>query len=54
MNAIIENPSRIEWPELLKRPEINSVNLTETVSEIINTVKAEGDSAVKELFFEIS
>ncbi len=47
MNAIIENPSRIEWPDLVKRPQINSENLAETVSEIINTVKAEGDSAVK-------
>jgi len=47
MNAIIENPSRIEWPDLVKRPQINSVNLAETISEIINTVKTEGDLAVK-------
>lgn len=47
MNAIIENPSRIEWPDLMKRPEINSANLSETVSEIINTVKEQGDFAVK-------
>ncbi len=47
MNAIIENPSRIEWPDLIKRPQINSVNLTETVSEIINTVRVQGDFAVK-------
>ncbi len=47
MNAIIENPARIEWPDLIKRPQINSANLTETVSEIINTVKEQGDFAVK-------
>lgn len=47
MNAIIENPSRIEWADLIKRPQINSENLTETVSEIINTVKAQGDFSVK-------
>jgi histidinol dehydrogenase len=47
MNDIIENPSRIEWPDLIKRPQINSVNLAETVSEIINTVKEQGDFAVK-------
>ncbi len=47
MNAIIENPSETAWPELIKRPEINSENLLQTVSEIINTVKAEGDFAVK-------
>jgi histidinol dehydrogenase len=47
MNAIIEEPSRIEWPELVKRPQINSGNLTETVSEIIENVKSQGDFAVK-------
>ena len=46
MNAIIDNPSRIEWPELVKRPLINAENLTGTVSEIIKTVKEQGDIAV--------
>ncbi|HZI68205.1 MAG TPA: histidinol dehydrogenase [Hanamia sp.] len=47
MNAIIEEPSRIEWRDLVKRPEINSGNLTNTVSEIIENVKSQGDFAVK-------
>jgi len=47
MNAIFINPSRTEWPELMMRPQINSQNLEEVVLEIINTVKAEGDVAVK-------
>ncbi|HEU5051794.1 MAG TPA: histidinol dehydrogenase [Hanamia sp.] len=47
MNAIIEEPSRIDWPDLVKRPEINSDNLTMTVSEIIENVKSQGDFAVK-------
>ncbi len=47
MSIIIENPARIEWPDLVGRPQINSVNLSETVSEIINTVKVQGDFAVK-------
>ncbi|MDE3184561.1 MAG: histidinol dehydrogenase [Bacteroidota bacterium] len=47
MNQIIENPSRIEWPDLVKRPQINSANLAETITEIINTVKEQGDLAVK-------
>jgi len=47
MNAIIKNPSRTHWPELMTRPEINSKNLETTVVEILNTVKAEGDIAVK-------
>lgn len=47
MNAIVENPARIEWPDLIRRPQINSVNLTETISDIINNVKEQGDFAVK-------
>ena len=48
MNAIIINPSKSEWPEIIKRPSINSKNLDETVMEIINTVRQSGDVAVKE------
>lgn len=47
MNAII-NPLREEWPELIQRPQINSQDLDKTVSEIISTVKANGDDAVKD------
>lgn len=47
MNAIIDNPPKIDWAELIKRPVINSVNLTEIVSEIIKTVKEQGDIAIK-------
>jgi histidinol dehydrogenase len=47
MNSIIINPSRADWPELATRPQINSQNLERTVLEIINTVKAQGDVAVK-------
>src|SRR5690348_16849173 len=47
MNSIIINPSRADWPELATRPQINSQNLDKTVLEIINTVKAQGDVAVK-------
>ena len=47
MNAIIDNPPKMEWSELIKRPSINAINLTETVSEIIKTVKDQGDIAVK-------
>ena len=47
MNAIIINPQREKWPELIERPRINSKNLEEIVLEIINTVKDQGDVAVK-------
>jgi histidinol dehydrogenase len=48
MNAINVNPLREEWPELMRRPQINSINLEEIVTDIINTVKQKGDEAVKD------
>ncbi|HEY8658057.1 MAG TPA: histidinol dehydrogenase [Hanamia sp.] len=47
MNATIINPIREEWPQLMRRPQIDSQNLEEIVLEIINTVKQNGDEAVK-------
>jgi histidinol dehydrogenase len=47
MNAIIVNPSREDWPQLIERPQINSTDLEKTVLEIISTVKDLGDVAVK-------
>jgi histidinol dehydrogenase len=47
MKPIIEDPSREQWPGLVKRPQISPENLTETIAEIINTVKELGDPAVK-------
>lgn len=47
MNAIVENPLRNDWPQLMQRPQINSKELEETVLEIINTVKTYGDDAMK-------
>src|SRR6185312_7461887 len=47
MSTLIINPSPSQWPELIKRPVIDSKNLDETVMSIINTVKQSGDDAVK-------
>ena len=47
MNEIIINPSKNDWSKLMQRPQINSKDLEETVLEIINTVRAHGDEAVK-------
>jgi histidinol dehydrogenase len=47
MNTLFINPSPSQWPELIKRPVIDSKNLEETVTAIINTVKQNGDEAVK-------
>ena len=47
MNTAIINPPKEQWQSLMNRPKINSENLEETVSEILNTVKKNGDEAVK-------
>ncbi len=47
MNTLFIDPSRSQWPELIKRPVIDSKNLEETVVSIINTVRQNGDDAVK-------
>ena len=47
MTKLIINPSQAQWPLLMERPVINAENLEETVSEIINTVRQNGDEAVK-------
>jgi histidinol dehydrogenase len=48
MNAIITNPTRDQWPDITRRPQINSQDLDKIVSDIINTVKIYGDQAVKD------
>ena len=48
MNTILINPTKTEWSEIIKRPSINSKSLDETVMEIINTVRQNGDVAVKD------
>jgi histidinol dehydrogenase len=49
MNAILINPDRNKWPELIRRPQINGKNLDKTVADIINAVREKGDEAVREL-----
>jgi histidinol dehydrogenase len=47
MNAIIINPSREKWPDLIQRPQFNAADLVLSVSEILETVKQNGDEALK-------
>ena len=42
------NPERESWPEILKRPVQSTEALENTVREIFEAVKEEGDQAVKE------
>lgn len=45
---IIKYPSRESWPEILKRPILQTEKLFGTVQTIIDRVKTEGDKAVLE------
>jgi histidinol dehydrogenase len=47
MNAIIINPSKEKWPQLIQRPHLNIAELVASVSEILETVKQKGDEALK-------
>ncbi|WP_288734706.1 histidinol dehydrogenase [uncultured Phocaeicola sp.] len=45
---IITYPERSAWNELLKRPVMNTDTLRDTVLEILNRIRTEGDRAVME------
>ena len=45
---IITNPERPAWKEILKRPVLNTDILRNTVSEILDRIRTEGDKAVIE------
>ena len=44
---IIKYPSRDSWNSLLTRPVFDSSSLFETVSKVLDDVRANGDSAIK-------
>ncbi|MBA2614132.1 MAG: histidinol dehydrogenase [Bacteroidetes bacterium] len=44
---IIKYPAKTQWPELLKRPVIDTSYLEETVTKILVDVKLNGDATVK-------
>jgi histidinol dehydrogenase len=46
MKTII-NPLRSQWQELLQRPAIDNSELFQTVQQILNAVKTDGDEAIK-------
>ncbi|MEO6820246.1 MAG: histidinol dehydrogenase [Ginsengibacter sp.] len=47
MNPTIIHPPKSKWQEISRRPQITSKDLEETVLNIINTVREDGDLAVK-------
>ncbi len=47
MKKII-NPDRKDWADLLRRPTLQTETLRDTVKEVLDRVKAEGDKAVLE------
>ena len=52
MNSIIINPARDTWPELIQRPHIDAAELVLTVSEILETVRENGDEALRNYSFQ--
>ncbi|MEP6847231.1 MAG: histidinol dehydrogenase [Acidobacteriota bacterium] len=44
---IIRYPTRDTWPEILRRPPIDLRSIEKTVREILNSVKSEGDKALR-------
>ena len=44
---IIKYPSREQWADLIRRPQIDTTQLHATVSTILSEVKAHGDDAVR-------
>jgi histidinol dehydrogenase len=45
---IIKQPPRNEWPDLLKRPELDTTKLFATVGGILENVRTKGDAALIE------
>ena len=45
----IKYPSQTEWSELIKRPELNKMDLKETIEKILNSVKKGKDKTLFEL-----
>lgn len=43
---LISNPDKSQWAEMLKRPVMNTENLFDTVRNVIDRVRSEGDRAV--------
>lgn len=46
---IIKNPPRSQWKEICKRPQINADTLEQSVGQILDKVRNEGDKALFEL-----
>lgn len=44
----IQYPERKDWAEILRRPTLNTEQLRDTVKEVLDRIKAEGDRAVLE------
>jgi histidinol dehydrogenase len=45
---IVKKPSRQEWPDLLKRPAMDTTSLFGTVGDVLENIRLNGDKAVLE------
>jgi histidinol dehydrogenase len=49
---VIEYPNPGQWPELIKRPELNDADLERQVAKILEDVRLHGDAAVRKYTME--
>ena len=45
---IVNKPKKADWDELVRRPALNTADLSDVVREVIDRVRRDGDRAVKE------
>ncbi|MFA9389202.1 MAG: histidinol dehydrogenase [Prolixibacteraceae bacterium] len=45
--GVINNPNKVDWAELLKRPVFETAQLNDTVKAVLDEIKSGGDTAVK-------
>src|SRR5215216_4280442 len=45
---IVNNPDRKEWPALLQRPYYDNAAVLQSVQNILNEIKLNGDAALKQ------
>lgn len=47
LDSLFINPSKRQWPEIIQRPVFESKPLEETVANILQDIKSNGDAAIK-------
>lgn len=46
---VIRYPKKVDWPEILRRPEVDMRDIEGSVRQILDAVKTGGDDALRRL-----